>query len=181
MASLYRDTAISTPYKDYHFQGSREEFEKKIRSSTTLYVGNLSFYTTEEQIYSLFSMCGEVKRIVMGLDRFKKTPCGFCFVEYYNRKDAEDCIRYINGTRLDDRPIRVDIDYGFTEQRQFGRGKSGGQVRDEMRKDYDAGRGGFGRKEEEMGTGGIEPVERKRPREEEASTSPTTRVREGDQ
>jgi nuclear cap-binding protein subunit 2 len=45
-------------------------------------VGNLSFYTSEDQIYELFSMCGEVKRVIMGLDRVKKTPCGFCFVEY---------------------------------------------------------------------------------------------------
>lgn len=42
----------------------------------------MSFYTSEEQAYELFSMCGEVKRIIMGLDRLKKTPCGFCFVEY---------------------------------------------------------------------------------------------------
>ena len=33
-------------------------------------------------MYELFSMCGEVKRIIMGLDRIKKTPCGFCFIEY---------------------------------------------------------------------------------------------------
>lgn len=37
--------------------------------------------------------------------------------------------RYINGTMLDDRPIRVDFDWGFVEGRQFGRGRSGGQVR----------------------------------------------------
>ena len=49
--------------------------------STTLYVGNMSFYTTEEQIYELFGKCGEVKRVVMGLDKFKRTPCGFCFLE----------------------------------------------------------------------------------------------------
>jgi len=47
-----------------------------------MYVGNLSFYTTEEQIYELFSKCGDVKRVVMGLDKYKKTPCGFCFIEY---------------------------------------------------------------------------------------------------
>ena len=38
-------------------------------------------------------------------------------------------MRYINGTRLDDRIIRSDWDAGFTEGRQYGRGKSGGQVR----------------------------------------------------
>lgn len=64
------------------FQGSRGEQERLLRVTTTLYVGNLSFYTTEEQIYELFSKCGDIKRIVMGLDKYKKTPCGFCFVEY---------------------------------------------------------------------------------------------------
>ena len=64
------------------FQGSRKEQENQLTLSTTLYVGNLSFYTTEEQIHELFSRAGDVKRIVMGLDKFKKTPCGFCFVEY---------------------------------------------------------------------------------------------------
>ena len=63
-------------------QGSKELQEKFLKISSTLYVGNLSFYTTEEQIQELFSKCGDVKRIVMGLDKIKKTPCGFCFVEY---------------------------------------------------------------------------------------------------
>lgn len=107
----------------------------------------------------------------MGLDKYKKTPCGFCFVEYYLRADAENCMRYINGTRLDDRIIRTDWDAGFIEGRQYGRGKTGGQVifefiscvyfthkmcditmlylffqvRDEYRSDFDSGRGGYGK------------------------------------
>lgn len=104
-----------------------------------------SFYTTEEQVYELFSKCGEIKRLVMGLDRFNKTPCGFCFVEYYTHQDALDCMKYIGGTKLDERIIRTDLDPGFEEGRQYGRGKSGGQVRDEYREDYDEGRGGVGR------------------------------------
>ena len=70
-------------------QGSRAEQEKLLLQSTTLYIGNLSFYTTEEQLYELFGKCGDVKRVVMGLDKFKRTPCGFCFVEYYNRFDLD--------------------------------------------------------------------------------------------
>ncbi|EAQ91420.1 conserved hypothetical protein [Chaetomium globosum CBS 148.51] len=105
----------------------------------------MSFYTTEEQVYELFSKCGEIKRLVMGLDRFNKTPCGFCFVEYYTHQDALDCMKYIGGTKLDERIIRTDLDPGFTEGRQYGRGKSGGQVRDEYREDFDEGRGGLGR------------------------------------
>lgn len=50
-------------------------------------------------------------------------------MEYYHREDAENALRYINGTRLDDRIVRVDWDAGFIEGRQYGRGKSGGQVR----------------------------------------------------
>jgi nuclear cap-binding protein subunit 2 len=54
-------------------------------------------------------------------------------------------MRYINGTRLDDRIIRTDWDAGFIEGRQYGRGKSGGQVRDEHRTDFDYHRGGYGK------------------------------------
>jgi len=140
-------TAVAklSEYRDQLFKGNQSDLEKKLLLSTTLYVGNLSFYTREYQIHELFSKCGDIRRIVMGLDRFKKTPCGFCFVEYYDRDDAEDAIRYVNGTKLDDRVIRTDWDAGFEEGRQYGRGKSGGQVRDEFRKDYDAGRGGYGK------------------------------------
>ena len=53
-------------------------------------------------------------------------------------------MRYISGTKLDERIVRCDLDAGYKEGRQFGRGKSGGQVRDEHREDYDPGRGGWG-------------------------------------
>ena len=128
--------------------------EEKLADATTLYVGNLSFYTTEEQIHELFSKCGEIKRLVMGLDRFNKTPCGFCFVEYYNHQDALDCLKYIGGTKLDERIIRTDLDEGFTEGRQYGRGKSGGQVRDEYREEFDPGRGGYGKRLQDEGYAG---------------------------
>lgn len=122
------------------------DLEEKLSTATTLYVGNLSFYTTEEQIHALFSKAGEIKRLVMGLDRFHKTPCGFCFVEYYTHQDALDCLKYIGGTKLDERIIRCDLDEGFSEGRQYGRGKSGGQVRDEYREEFDPGRGGYGKR-----------------------------------
>lgn len=73
-----------------------------------------------------------------------RTPCGFCFVEYYTHAEALASLRYISGTKLDERIIRCDLDLGYREGRQFGRGKSGGQVRDEHRTDYDPGRGGWG-------------------------------------
>ncbi|TRM61863.1 hypothetical protein BD626DRAFT_500779 [Schizophyllum amplum] len=137
-------------YKDSQARVDRQKQNEILAKSTTLYVGNLSFYTTEEQIYELFSKCarpedgGGIKRIIMGLDRNTRTPCGFCFVEYYTHSEALTSMRYVSGTKLDERIIRCDLDLGYKEGRQFGRGKSGGQVRDEYRQDYDPGRGGWG-------------------------------------
>lgn len=72
---------------------------------------------------------------------------------FYTHAEAVDCMRYVSGTKLDERVIRCDLDPGYKEGRQYGRGKSGGQVRDEYRQEYDAGRGGWGhnrlREEEE--------------------------------
>ena len=145
MAHLYRDVSVKSLYTDRKFNGGHRNWQSALETTTTLYIGNLSFYTTEEQLYALFARVGAVRRIVMGLDRNSKTPCGFCFVEYFRRADTEDAVRYINGCKLDDRIVRVDWDAGFVEGRQYGRGRSGGQVREEYRADYDAGRGGWGK------------------------------------
>ncbi|KAH9743837.1 nuclear cap-binding protein subunit 2 [Citrus sinensis] len=147
MASLFKDQRKLSAYRDRRFPGTQEEFEEALLASTTVYVGNMSFYTTEEQIYELFSRAGEIKKIIMGLDKNSKTPCGFCFALFYSREDTEDAVKYISGTILDDRPIRVDFDWGFQDGRQWGRGRSGGQVRDEYRTDYDPDilLGGYGK------------------------------------
>ncbi|KAJ2795224.1 nuclear cap binding complex subunit, partial [Coemansia furcata] len=127
--SLLTDTFTIVPrldrpstYKDHQYQGSTEQWSTDLARTTTLYVGNLSFYTTEEQLYEIFSKAGEIKRIIMGLSRTDKTPCGFCFVEYYTHENALECMKYVNGTKLDDRIVRTDLDPGFKEGRQFGRG-----------------------------------------------------------
>ncbi|KZV90267.1 RNA-binding domain-containing protein [Exidia glandulosa HHB12029] len=150
MAHVVQPLDAPSGYKDSQHRLDRQRQLEHLSKSTTLYVGNLSFYTTEEQIYELFSRCtnpeegGGIKRIIMGLDRNTKTPCGFCFVEYYTHAEALACMRYVSGTKLDERIVRCDLDLGYADGRQFGRGKSGGQVRDEHRQDYDAGRGGWG-------------------------------------
>ncbi|KZS99255.1 RNA-binding domain-containing protein [Sistotremastrum niveocremeum HHB9708] len=150
MAHVVQPLDQPSSYKDSQSKKSRQEHEDALSRSSTLYVGNLSFYTTEEQIYELFSKCstpeegGGVRRIIMGLDNVQKTPCGFCFVEYYTHSEAVAALRYVSGTKLDERVVRCDLDLGYSEGRQYGRGKSGGQVRDEHRQDYDAGRGGWG-------------------------------------
>eukprot|EP00898_Chlorokybus_atmophyticus_P008362 jgi/Chlat1/8527/Chrsp80S07901 len=127
MASLLQSLAPLSQYRDRRFPGTQEEFDECLRTTCTVYVGNLSFYTTEEQLLEVFAKAGEARRVIMGLDKTRLTPCGFAFVIYYTRADTEDCVRYLNGTIVDDRPIRVDFDWGFQEGRQYGRGRSGGQ------------------------------------------------------
>ncbi len=156
------DLGIPSTYKDRSWEGTAEDYSLAIAKSSTLYIGNLSFYTTEEQLFEFFGKFGPVKRVIIGLDRTNRTPCGFCFIEYFLRDDALFCKRNCEGWKLDDRVIRVDWDYGWREGRQFGRGRSGGQVRDEYRMDYDSGRGGWAK-------GIMQPEEQQQPGESFAS------------
>ena len=50
MAHLYKDLSVKSLYSDRKFEGGKSEWADRIKDSTTLYVGNLSFYTTEEQL-----------------------------------------------------------------------------------------------------------------------------------
>jgi nuclear cap-binding protein subunit 2 len=49
-------------YRDRQFAGSDSEYAAALERSATVYVGNLAFFTTEEQIYEVFSRAGEIKR-----------------------------------------------------------------------------------------------------------------------
>lgn len=122
-------------YYDRHSGLSPGEYKDRLRQSTTLYVGNLSFFTYESQLMEFFSECGQVVSLIMGLNKREKTPCGFCFVEYATREQAQQAVDCLNLQIVDGRQVRIDWDLGFKSGRQFGRGKSGGQVRDELNQD----------------------------------------------
>ena len=134
MAKELYDTTEGIP----EYFRNRRDFEiEKLKKSTCLYIGNLSYFTTEIQIYELFSRCGEINKIIMGLNKKTKTPCGFCFVEYLDKESAYIAVVSLDHTILDGRTIRVDWDTGFEEGRQYGRGHFGGQKRDELNKRHD--------------------------------------------
>jgi nuclear cap-binding protein subunit 2 len=115
-----------------------------MHTSNTVYVGNLSFYTREEQVHELFSRAGPVKRVIMGLNANQRTPCGFCFVEFETHQAAATAARTLSGFALDDRLLKADLDAAFEEGRQYGRGRAGGQIEDDRRTEYDQARGGWG-------------------------------------
>ena len=69
----------------------------------------------------------------MGLHRQTNKPCGFCFVEFATREQASRAVDLFNCSAVDNKKIRVDWDYGYVPERQFGRGPFGAQVRDDRR------------------------------------------------
>jgi nuclear cap-binding protein subunit 2 len=134
MAELFHsEDAPQRIYWDRRYYTTFDEQEEALKGSSTLYVGNLQFRTTEPQIEKAFERVGPVKKIIMGLNRETKAHCGFAFVEYHSHEHAVACIKYISGTYCDEAVIRCELDAGFKPGRQYGRGQSGGQVRDERR------------------------------------------------
>mmetsp|Transcript_19570 Transcript_19570/g.27151 ORF Transcript_19570/g.27151 Transcript_19570/m.27151 type:complete len:253 (-) Transcript_19570:105-863(-) len=137
---LFPDVDDKKMYWDRSHYDSPDSQMTALQKSSTLYVGNMAFSTRTEHVLALFGQIGPVAKVVLGLDRFKKTPCGFCFVEYEERRDALDAISDLSGTMLGGKPIRVELDAGFKPGRQYGRGMTGGQVRDDRRKNNDPAR-----------------------------------------
>lgn len=117
-------------YRDRKFQGSEEEYVNALKNSTTIYIGNLSTKVEEERLWAIFSLCGEIKRVIMGINRSTLYPCGFAFLEFYECEVARSACLF-NGIRLSGKYIKVDIDYGFREGRQYGRGVFGGQFKED--------------------------------------------------
>ena len=73
-----------------------------------IFVGNLSFRTTEDEIRSLFGAHGTVERVSMVTDRETGQQRGFCFVEMTNDAEAQRAIAAINGKDVDGRTLNVN-------------------------------------------------------------------------
>jgi cold-inducible RNA-binding protein len=77
--------------------------------STKLYVGNLSFETTENALTDLFSQVGKVTATNMIQDKFTGKSRGFAFVEMSSTEEANKAIESLNGKDLDGRALTVNI------------------------------------------------------------------------
>ena len=76
--------------------------------STKLYVGNLSYNTTEATLRPLFAEFGEVESINLITDRDTGRPKGFGFIEMATDQAAQAAISALNGKMVDEREIKVD-------------------------------------------------------------------------
>ena len=75
---------------------------------TNIFVGNLSFQTTQDELFAAFSQYGAVERVNIVTDRDSGQSRGFAFVEMTERRDAENAIASLNGADLNGRAMNVN-------------------------------------------------------------------------
>ena len=107
----------------------------KHHMSNKLFVGNLSFDTTENDLQDAFAAHGTVTETNLMMDRTTNRPRGFGFVTMSSEEEAQKAISALNGTQLDGRAITVNVARP-REERPAGGG--GG------RREYGGGGGGGG-------------------------------------
>lgn len=100
--------------------------------ATNLYVGNMSFSTTEDTLREAFAQYGTVTKVQLIMDRETGRPRGFAFVEMSDGADA--AIQALNGAQLDGRPLTVNEAKPREDRGPRGGGGGGGG----------GGRGGYG-------------------------------------
>ena len=104
---------------------------------TKIFVGNLSYQTTQDELEAAFSQYGGVERVSIVTDSDTGQPRGFAFVEMTEQRDAETAISQLNGAELNGRAMNV------SQARPKPAGGSG----------FGGGRGGSGRGRGRAGRG----------------------------
>ncbi len=101
-----------------------------------LYVGNLSYDTTQEAVRALFEQVGEVTEVNLITDRDSGRPKGFGFVQMATDEHAQEAIRRFNGFSVDNRALTVN-EARPREERSGGGGGGGygGGSRDNRSRD----------------------------------------------
>ena len=107
-------------------------------SNSKLFVGNLSFNTTQNDLQDAFSAHGVVTEAHLPTDRMSGRPRGFAFVTMGTPEEAKAAIQAMNGSQLDGRSITVN-EAKPREERTGGSGGGGGG------RGYGGGGGGGGR------------------------------------
>lgn len=108
--------------------------------STKLFVGNLSFKTTENDLQDAFAACGTVVETNIMMDRMTGRPRGFAFVTMSTPEEAQKAIEALHGKDFDGRALTVNVARP-REERPGGGGGGGGRG---PRRDFGGGGGGRG-------------------------------------
>jgi RNA recognition motif-containing protein len=92
---------------------------------TNIFVGNLSYQTTQEELYAAFAQYGAVERVNIVTDRDTGQPRGFAFVEMTDAREAETAIQQLNGAELNGRALNVNEARPKPARTGFGGGGGG--------------------------------------------------------
>lgn len=118
--------------------------------ASKVFVGNLNFTTTRDEVQSLFSQVGPVRDVFLPTDRETGRMRGFAFVEFENDEDSTKAIEKFNGYELNGRALRVNAAEDRPRKspsagRSQGFGGGGGGYRGgDYASDFGGGGGGFG-------------------------------------
>ena len=100
-----------------------------------IYVGNLSFDVTEEELRAEFTAFGKVESVSIIMDKYSGRPKGFAFVEMPTVSEGQAAITALNGKTLKDRTLTVNAARPRSDDR-------GGSYGDRRGGGFDRGRGG---------------------------------------
>jgi|GEM_PF-75687 len=116
----YRQAGASRDFKKrFEFF---QKFHYKRRETMNIYVGNLSFDVTEENLQTAFSAFGQVSSATIVKDKYSGQPRGFGFVEMPDANEARTAIANLNGKELNGRQMNVN-----EARPRADRGGSGGR------------------------------------------------------
>ncbi len=101
--------------------------------SARLFVGNLSFNTTQNQLQDLFGAHGNVVEVDVVMDRFSGRPRGFGFVTMETKEAADAAVQALNGKEVDGRALTVNEARPREERPRSGGGGGYGGGRGERR------------------------------------------------
>jgi cold-inducible RNA-binding protein len=94
---------------------------------TKLYVGNLPFNTTEDELKELFSEAGAVKSVVLIKDKFSGQSKGFGFIEMEDQQGMENALKTFESFTFKDRPLKVNVARPKEDNRRpFNNNRRGG-------------------------------------------------------
>jgi len=107
--------------------------------ATKLYVGNLSFNTTEGDLQELFKQAGNVVSCSIVMDKFSNKSRGFAFVEMSSQDEANKAIADFNGKDLDGRALTVNEARPREDRPRGDFGGGGGGGSRGGKRDFDRG------------------------------------------
>jgi len=133
MESRYDRYDYNDRYNDRYIERDRERYggsrggrggrdrDRDREEPTRVYVGNLASRTRDRDVQRAFDKYGPVSRVDM--------KNGFCFIEFADRRDADDAVRYGDGTDLDGKRLSVEVARGVRRSRATPVGGRGGGFR----------------------------------------------------